>query len=187
MSPASPVTVSLPEPVRTFSKPAIVSLPQPVSCAVSVARLTVTAVAPVNSNVSVPAPPVRVSLPSPPRRFSMLRRLAIAAPATLAVPSAAPFSVAVTAAVKPAKDAVSDPSPPSSRSETPAVVAPGLSVSSPAPPDRTFSAALPVSVSLNAEPSRFSNPLSVSMPAAPVFCAEPCNARLTVTPAAAPA
>ena len=47
----SPVTLSAPEPVRTFSKLVMVSLPQPVFWAVSVARLTVTAVEPVKASV----------------------------------------------------------------------------------------------------------------------------------------
>jgi hypothetical protein len=40
---------------------------------------------------------------------------------------------------------------------------------------------LPVKVSLNCEPVRFSKPLSVSVPALMVFCAV-VSARLTVTP-----
>ena len=152
LSLASPVTVSAPEPVRTFSKLRMMSLPTPVFWAVSTDRLTVTPVEPLNATVSTPAPPsrtssprppsitlalaspVRMSLPAPPVRFSMLRNEAINEPPTVAVPSAAPANVAVTPAVYPAKEAVSEPAPPSSRSTVPAAFAPGLRVSSPAPP-----------------------------------------------------
>ena len=197
--------LSAPEPVRTFSKLVMVSLPQPVFWAVRVARLTVVAVEPVKTRVSTPRPPSSVSLPSPPSmalalpspvrmsafalpiRFSMLRKVAIVPPAMEAAPSSAPFSVAVTPEALPAKDAVSVPSPPSSRSTTAPAFAPGLSVSSPAPPERIFALASPVRLSLKPEPARFSNPLSVSEPALTVLCAAPWRARLTVTPAAAPA
>ena len=51
----------------------------------------------------------------------------------------------------------------------------------------TLASALPVSVSLSAEPIRFSMPVSVSLPAATVFWAVPCTLRSTVTPVVDPA
>ena len=50
----------------------------------------------------------------------------------------------------------------------------------------TLALASPISVSLSAEPIRFSIPVSVSVPAATVFCAAPCRFRSTVTPVVEP-
>jgi len=56
----------------------------------------------------------------------------------------------------------------------------------PSPPVMRLSAVEPVRLSLKAEPVMFSILVSVSLPAPPVFWAD-VRARLTVTPAVAPA
>ncbi len=73
-----------------------------------------------------------------------------------------------------ANDNVSVPLPPMSVSLPP----PPSMVSLPSAPSMTFAALLPVSVSLNAEPMRFSMFEIVSLPAAPLDVPLP---RLTVT------
>ena len=52
---------------------------------------------------------------------------------------------------------------------------PPARVSLPRPPSMTLSLPSPVRVSLSAEPTRFSMPVRVSMPAATVFWAAPCS------------
>ena len=102
--------------------------------------------------------PVSVSLPSPPSRFSMLRSVATATPPMMAVPSAAPFSVAVTAGAGPRTTRCRSRRRRRAGRPRRRRCAPGLSVSSPAPPVSVLALPSPVRLSANAEPEQVLEP-----------------------------
>jgi hypothetical protein len=117
----------------------------------------------------------------------MLRKVAIAPPAMEAVPSAAPFSVAVTADAIPAKDAVSDPIPPSSRSAMPPAFAARIERVVARAARKGVQIGVPREAVVEGGPAKFSNPLSVSVPGIDRILRRALQGEATVTPAVAPA